>query len=119
VVVASFPTGKVESLGRRQIFYAKKNSGRGSSRFHSCPNIYIHTYIQSLYTNDALVAPGTNLALFVDDTCIYVTEKHERHVLCKLQHGLSAVNSWCECWNIKINEGKTQAIYFSTRLKSP
>jgi hypothetical protein len=25
--------------------------------------------------------------------------------------------TWCECWNIKINEDKTQAIYFSHRLR--
>jgi hypothetical protein len=24
---------------------------------------------------------------------------------------------WCECWNIKINEDKTQVIYFSHRLR--
>jgi hypothetical protein len=60
----------------------------------------------SLYINDALAAPGTDLALFVYDTFIYLTEKHECCVLCKLQQGLTAVNLWCECWNLKINEGK-------------
>jgi hypothetical protein len=29
------------------------------------------------------------------------------------------VGSWCQRWNIKINEGKTQAIYFSKRLRMP
>jgi hypothetical protein len=38
--------------------------------------------------NGAPAAPGTHLALFADDTCIYATEKHERHALCKLQRGL-------------------------------
>jgi hypothetical protein len=61
----------------------------------------------------ALAAPGTHHALFVDDTCIYATGKHERRVLCKLQRGLTAVNSWCERWNIKMNEGKPQAISLS------
>jgi hypothetical protein len=67
--------------------------------------------LYSLYINDAPAAAGTHHALFADDTCIYATKKHERHVLCKSQHGLTAVKSWCECWNIKITEGKTQAIY--------
>jgi hypothetical protein len=40
-------------------------------------------------------------------------------VLNKLQRGLTAVGSWCQCWNIKINEGKTQAIYFSKRRRMP
>jgi hypothetical protein len=55
----------------------------------------------------------------VDDTCIYATEKHERRALCKLQRGLTTVNSWCERWNSKIREGKIQAIYFSERFRVP
>jgi hypothetical protein len=29
------------------------------------------------------------------------------------------VETWCEPWNVKINGDKTQAIYFSQRLRSP
>jgi hypothetical protein len=71
--------------------------------------------LYSVYINDASAASGNQLALFADDTCIFATEKHECHVLCKLQRGLTAVNSWCERWNIKINEGETQEMYFSLR----
>jgi hypothetical protein len=73
--------------------------------------------LYTLHAKDAPAAPGTHLALFVDYTCIYATEKNERHVLCKLQRGLTTVNSFCERWNIKINEGKIQAIYFSEDLE--
>jgi hypothetical protein len=69
--------------------------------------------------NDASAVPGTHLALFADDAYIYVTEKHERRVLCKLQRGLTAVISRCERWDIKINEGKTQAICFCRRHTVP
>jgi hypothetical protein len=48
-----------------------------------------------------------------------VTEKQECRVLCKEQRGLTAVNSWCERWNIKIIEGKIQAIYLSRRFRIP
>jgi hypothetical protein len=72
--------------------------------------------LHSLYINNAPAAPGTHLALFTD-TCIYAADKHERHVLCKLQCSLTAVKSKCEWWNIKITVGKTQAIYFSRRLR--
>jgi hypothetical protein len=34
----------------------------------------------------------------------------ERCVLSKLQCTLTAMESWCEHWNIKVNEGKIQAI---------
>jgi hypothetical protein len=40
--------------------------------------------LYSLYINDAHATPGTHLALFMNDTCIYATEKGKRHVLCKL-----------------------------------
>jgi hypothetical protein len=73
--------------------------------------------LYSLYINDVPASPGTLLALFADDTYIYATEKHERCVLCKLQRELTAVNSWDERWNIRINEGKIQAIYFTRRLR--
>jgi hypothetical protein len=93
-LIASF---LIEIEFRRRIFYSKKNSGRGSSKF---PILY------SLHINDASAAPGTHLSLFWDDTCVYATETHERHSLCKLQRGLTAVNSISGRWNIKINEGE-------------
>jgi hypothetical protein len=34
-----------------------------------------------------------------------------------MQRGLSAIETWSERWNIKINEDTTQAIYFSHRLR--
>jgi hypothetical protein len=37
----------------------------------------------------------------------------------KLQHGLSSIEAWCEWWYIKINEDKTQGIYFSHSLLLP
>jgi hypothetical protein len=40
--------------------------------------------LHSPYINDALAAPGTHLALLVDNTCIHMTEKHECHTHCKL-----------------------------------
>jgi hypothetical protein len=69
-----------------------------------------------LFLNDAPAARGTHLALFADDTCTYPTEKHERRVL---SCGLTAVNSRCEQWNIKINERKTRTTYFSRILRVP
>jgi hypothetical protein len=75
--------------------------------------------LYSLYINDAPGAPGIHHALFTDDTCVYAKDKHERRVLNKLQRGLNAVGSWCQRWNIKINEEKTRAIYFSKRRRMP
>jgi hypothetical protein len=41
------------------------------------------------------------------------------NVLRKLQCGLNSMATWCELWNIKINEDKTRAIYFSHRIRTP
>jgi hypothetical protein len=98
-------TEKLKSC-RRRIFYIKKIAIWVPQGSILAPVLY------SLYINDASESPATHLALFADDTCIYATEKYERRVFCKLQRGLTAVNSWCERWNIKINDGETQAIYF-------
>jgi hypothetical protein len=45
------------------------------------------------------------------------TERKEGYVLRKLQRCLAAMEAWCERWNIKINEDKTQSIYFCHRRR--
>jgi hypothetical protein len=46
------------------------------------------------------------LGLLADDTCIYTTDRKDGYILRKLHRGLSAIEMWCECWNIKTNEDK-------------
>jgi hypothetical protein len=58
----------------------------------------------NMYINDAPQTPGVHLALFADDACLYATDRKEVFVVRKLQRGLSSMETWCECWNIKINE---------------
>jgi hypothetical protein len=72
--------------------------------------------LYNLYINDVPRTPGVHLALFADDACIYSTDRRESYVIRKLRTGLNTMEKWCEQWNIKINEGKTRAIYFSRRL---
>jgi hypothetical protein len=73
--------------------------------------------LYSLYINDTPRTQGIHLALFAHDTCLYATDRRESYVLRKLQRRLNAMEEWCEKWNIKINEDKTGAVYFSKRLK--
>jgi hypothetical protein len=75
--------------------------------------------LYSLYINDTPQTPRVYLGLFANDTCIYATDCNEVYVLRKLQRELSAIETWSERWNIKINEDKTQAIYFSYRFGPP
>jgi hypothetical protein len=37
----------------------------------------------------------------------------------KAQRGVNSMAAWCERWNIKINEEKTRAIYFSHQRRPP
>jgi hypothetical protein len=62
---------------------------------------------------------NVNLTLFADNTCLYATERKEGYGLRKLQRGLNSTVAWCERWNIKTNEDKTRAIYFSHRSRQP
>jgi hypothetical protein len=73
----------------------------------------------NMYINDTPQAIGVHLALFAEDTCLYTTERKEGYVLRKFQRGLNSVVEWSKHWNIKINEDKTQAIYFSHRIRPP
>jgi hypothetical protein len=95
----AFLTSKIFSLHRWRIFTPKKIAAGEPQGSVFAPILY------SPYVNDVPAAPGIHLALFMDDTSIYATKKHERRVLCKLQCGLTAEISWCERWNIKFNEG--------------
>jgi hypothetical protein len=66
-----------------------------------------------------MIPPKLNVALFADDICLYATERREGYVLRKAQGGLNSMSTWCERWNIKINEDKTQTIYFSHQRRPP
>jgi hypothetical protein len=75
------------------------------------PTLYI------LYVNHTPLATGVNPALFGDDTCLYATEHKERHVLRKLPSGLGSMQAYCRCSSIKINEDKTQALYYPYQIR--
>jgi hypothetical protein len=64
--------------------------------------------LYSVYINDTPQPPGVYLNLIADDICIlvYAADRKEGYVLRKLQRGLSATQTWCERWNVRINKGK-------------
>jgi hypothetical protein len=71
--------------------------------------------LYNLYINDTPQTLGVNLALFADDTCLYASDSKEGYVLRKIQRGIDSMAAWCKQWNIKINEDKILAIYFTRR----
>jgi hypothetical protein len=81
-------------------------------------SILSHTLF-NLYINDASQRHGVHLALFVDNAYMYVTDRKKCFVVRKLQRGLNLMETWCKRWNIKINEDKTQGVYFSRGRRPP
>jgi hypothetical protein len=77
------------------------------------PTLYV------IYVNDPPQTQGVHLALFADNTCLYATDRKEGFIVRKFHRGLSSMEAWCERWNIKINEDKTQWIYFSHSRRPP
>jgi hypothetical protein len=75
--------------------------------------------LYNLYTNDTPQATNLHLALFADDTYLYATVRKEGYIVRKLQRGLDTLVAWWEGWDIKINEDKTRAIYFSHQRAPP
>jgi hypothetical protein len=73
----------------------------------------------NMYINDTPQAIGVHLALFADDTYLYATDRKEGYVLRELQRGLNSMVEWSKLWNIRINEDKTQAIYFFLKIRPP
>jgi hypothetical protein len=98
---------------RNSKFRLKVNFPRLEKHKQGCPKVPSCPVLYNLYINYAPQTPGTYLALFADDTCIFATDRKEGYVVRKLQRGLSFTELRCEHWNVNINEEKTQAIYFS------
>jgi hypothetical protein len=73
---------KIQSLGGRRNIYTKlvyMQAGVPQGSILS-PTLY------NLYINDTPQTHSVHLALFVDNTCLYVTERKEGYVLRKIQH---------------------------------
>jgi hypothetical protein len=47
------------------------------------------------------------------------TDRKKGFIVRKFQRGLSSMETWCERWNVKINEDDTQGIYFSSSRRQP
>jgi hypothetical protein len=68
--------------------------------------------IYTIYINDNRQTLCFYLALFAEDTSLYVTDRKEDFVVRKFQRDLNEMDTSCERWNIKINNDKTQGISF-------
>lgn len=73
--------------------------------------------LYSVYTSDFPRFPAdTQLCFFADDTAVLCNGRVTRHLTRKLQVCLDMISNYMNCWKIRINAAKTQAILFPLSL---
>lgn len=76
------------------------------------PTLYI------LFCSDMPDLFGCESAAYADDTSIFYSHEFGQHIVTKLQCALDCLTQYFQKWKIKINEEKTQAVFFSRKRKS-
>ncbi|GBP55028.1 RNA-directed DNA polymerase from mobile element jockey [Eumeta japonica] len=97
----------------KKAFLPKTDHSRSPSRLHTLPLLY------SAYTND-IPRPqtGVQLALFADDTALYLSGSNFRIITPRLQKAIDELTRWFQTWRIEVNPEKSAAIFFNySRVK--
>lgn len=71
--------------------------------------------LYNTYTYDILVVRHCKLALFADDTALFTTSRLAKSIVKKLEVSSKQLLRYFSLWKIKLNEAKTQAIFFTNR----
>ncbi|GBP48356.1 RNA-directed DNA polymerase from mobile element jockey [Eumeta japonica] len=56
---------------------------------------------------------GAQLALFADDTALYIRSNSIENILTRLQRAIDELTQWLRLWRIDINPDKSASIYFN------
>ncbi|GBP24722.1 Probable RNA-directed DNA polymerase from transposon BS [Eumeta japonica] len=74
----------------------------------------LSSLLYSVYTND-IPCPqiGVQLALFADDTALYLRCSNFRQITPRLQKAIDEMMRWFQTWRIKVNPEKSAAIFFN------
>lgn len=71
--------------------------------------------LYNIYTADIPQNRHTQLALFADDTAIYCSDTNPNVIVSKLEATLTELDNYFTSWKIKVNNNKTQSIFFTKR----
>ncbi|GBP27708.1 RNA-directed DNA polymerase from mobile element jockey [Eumeta japonica] len=72
--------------------------------------------LYSVYTSDIpRSSSGVQLALFADDTALYLRGQTERNICPHLQRAIEELGRWFQIWRIEVNAEKSEAITFIRR----
>lgn len=69
----------------------------------------------NIFTSDLKVNPPCQIALFADDLAIYTSNENPNIIINDLESELTKTLKYYYKWKIKVNETKTQAIFFTRR----
>lgn len=71
--------------------------------------------LYNIYTHDMPLLDNCKIALFADDTAILSESRLAKPIVKNLEKASKKVHKYCQKWKIKLNESKTQAIFFTRR----
>lgn len=71
--------------------------------------------LYNIYISDLKLSNGCSLAQFADDTGTYYSHRNPKVITRKLVNSVKRFTSYFERWKIKLNESKTEAIFFTKR----
>lgn len=74
--------------------------------------------LYNIYCHDMPDFKDCECATYADDTCLFSSHEYGDTLVNNLQSGINNLVNYFNKWKIKINEEKTQAVFFSRKRKS-
>lgn len=71
--------------------------------------------LYNIYTHDIPIPRDCEIALFADDTAVYYSSRFARGIINTLETNAKKLLKYFTLWKIKLNEAKTQSIFFTRR----
>lgn len=72
----------------------------------------------NIYISDIPRNLNAKIAQFADDTAIYLTHRNKTSMTKQLQEDMEKLDKYFKKWRIKVNETKTEAIYFDHKRRN-
>lgn len=73
--------------------------------------------LYNIYTPDFPSLPQCESAIFADDTAVFSSHEFSLNIETNLKHAIEVLEKYYTKWKIKLNVGKTQAIFFTRKRK--